>query len=255
MVQKRAPGGGRKPKGPIAARSQLTVRMPDDLRIALEANVARRQKRKPNWNLTEEVLGRLYWSYRQQREERRDPYMRAIGALISAIAEDVHKRRSLSSVWHRDPFLFRAFKHGVAKLLDALDPPGEAKSPLNIKALREEPEKMLWQKMADWYETPEALGNTAAESLLRELYRRLPLHPDWGPELRKMDAEHPEFDGMGEAIAENLEETFYSMSNIRRVLGIKEFKEPRRDPDLYEVFRGPVAQAAARRSRRGGGRR
>jgi hypothetical protein len=147
--------------------------------------------------------------------------------LISAIAEEVHKRRSLSSEWHRDPFLFRAFKHGVARLLDALDPPGEAKSPLNIKGLREQPEYKIWQTMADWYETPEAAGNMAAESVLRELYRRLPLHPEWGPTLRAVDDEHPEFGGMGEAIAESMEETFYSMSNIRRVLGIKEFKEPK----------------------------
>jgi hypothetical protein len=225
MARKRAPGGGRKPKGPIAARSQLTVRMPDDLRKSLEANVARRQKRKPNWNLTEEVLWRLYWSYRQQGEERRDPYMRAIGTLISGIAEEVHRRRSLSSEWHRDPFMFRAFKHGVVKLLDALDPPGEAKSPFNIKGLRERPENKFNQALADGYETPEAAGNMAAETVLRELYRRLPLHPDWGPLLRELDAEHPEFSGIGEAIAESMEEQFYSMSNIRRVLGIKEFGE------------------------------
>src|SRR6516225_1609099 len=141
-------GGGRKPKGTTPIRSQLTVRIPDELRIALEENVARRRKRRPSWNLTEEVLGRLYWSYRKQEEERRDPYMKALAHLISAVAEQVHYRRSLSKEWHRDPFMYRAFKRGVIKLLDTLEPVGEANPPFNIKGLRERPEKKLWQAMA-----------------------------------------------------------------------------------------------------------
>src|SRR6516165_455129 len=54
MARKRAPGGGRKPKGAAPMRSQLTIRMPDDLRTELEAAA-----RKRGHNLTDELLWRL----------------------------------------------------------------------------------------------------------------------------------------------------------------------------------------------------
>ena len=215
MVRTRAPGGGRKPKGPVAARSQLTVRIPDDQRAELEAAARKRGR-----NLTDELLGRLRASFAREREQKRDPAMRAIGFLIAATAEEIHKQQSLSKDWQRNPFIFRAFRYAVAKLLEALDPPGEAKSPLNIKELRKQPENKLWQSMADWYETPEAAGSMAAESVLRELYRRAPLHPLWAPTLHEVDEYHPEFGGMGRQIAHQMEETFYDMSRVRHALGI-----------------------------------
>ena len=73
MARKRAPGGGRKPKGPVAARSQLTVRMPDDLRAELEAAARRR-----NRNLTDELIGRIRVSFAREHEQKRDPATRAL---------------------------------------------------------------------------------------------------------------------------------------------------------------------------------
>jgi hypothetical protein len=73
MAQKRAPGGGRKPKGPVAARSQLTVRITDDLRAELEAAARRR-----NRNLTDELIGRIRVSFAREHEQKRDPATRAL---------------------------------------------------------------------------------------------------------------------------------------------------------------------------------
>jgi len=221
MMRKRAPGGGRKPKGAAPVRSQLTVRIPDELRAALEENVARRRKRKPSWNLTEEILGRLYWSYRRQEEERRDPYMKALAFLISAIADNVNMRRSLVSEWHRDPFMFRAFKRGVVELLDALEPAGEARPHLDIEWLRQSGGK-LHQLMADQSETPEAAGAWAARQVLGGLYRFAPEPEKW-TRLREMEQD-PRLMGFAGTIADRMEEEFYAMSNVRRVLGIKEPK-------------------------------
>jgi hypothetical protein len=199
--------------------------MPDDLRAALEENAERRRKRNSRWNLTEEVLGRLYWSYRKQEEERRDPYMKILAHLISRVAEQVHHRQSLSKEWHRDPFMFRAFKHGVMVMLNVLDPPGEAKPPFDIKRLRGDPEKKLWQAMADQFETPEAAGDAAAKHVLRGLYTFTPEPEKWAA-LREMEQD-PRLTGFIGAIADMMEEDFYAMQNVRRVLGIKEPKEPK----------------------------
>jgi hypothetical protein len=151
--------------------------------------------------------------------------MKALAHLISAVAEQVHYRRSLSKEWHRDPFMYRAFKRGVIKLLDTLEPVGEANPPFNIKGLRERPEKKLWQAMADQFETPEAAGDFAADYVLRELYRLVPERDKWA-KLRELDKD-PELHGATGPIADRMEEEFYAMSNVRRVLGIKEPKEPK----------------------------
>jgi hypothetical protein len=214
----------------MPVRSQLTVRIPDDLRTALEENVARKRERRRNWNLTEEVLSRLYWSYRKQEEERRDPYMRALAFLLSMVAEQVHVHQSITRgrEWHRDPFFFQAFKLGVIKLLDALEPTGEARSPVNPEGLRElsKEERLI----ADQWKTPETAGSAAANYVLRSLYRVAP-EPDTWARLREW-AKRPglEPDGFNakvlNAVADTLEGEFYAMSNVRRVLGIEEPKEP-----------------------------
>src|SRR5690242_12077255 len=117
MVRKRAPGAGRKPLGPSAARP-LTIRIDDDLRGQLEAAAIRRAKRKQNWNLSQEIILRLRWSLGKEREDRRNRAVSAICDLIS----DMAKRELLTDLpeqqsWHRDPFTFRAFKVAVANLL------------------------------------------------------------------------------------------------------------------------------------------
>src|SRR5262245_44631170 len=103
MARKRAPGGGRKPKGAVAA-GLVAVRMQDDLRAQLDAAAKKR-----GYTLTDEVLGRLRASFAREREQRRDRAMRALGFLIATVADVAHLGGRLNKQWHRDPFMFQAF--------------------------------------------------------------------------------------------------------------------------------------------------
>jgi hypothetical protein len=185
--------------------------MPEDLRSRLEAAVAQRQKRKPKWNLTEEVMVRLSLSFSREREERRDPAVRALCYLISQIADIssclAHVR---GRTWIDDAFMFRTFKLAVAKVLDALEPSGVAEladDPLY-------PTNLFLTK----YKTPEEFADVAAAEVLRTLYYSSPITQDQKTKFRDLP---------GAAwILELAEDTFYAMSDARRDLGIKP-KEPK----------------------------
>jgi hypothetical protein len=151
MVRKRAPGGGRKPKGPVAARL-VAVRMPDDLRAELEAAVNRKQKRR-KWTLTDELLWRLRVSFNREHEQRRDPATADWCDLIAELARWAHLGHPN---WDRDPYWFRTFKLAVFGLLGALEPPGEIKLP-----------KILDDDFGEW--PPERQADVAVGRLLLEL--------------------------------------------------------------------------------------
>src|SRR5437868_5676678 len=111
MPRKRAPGGGRKPS-PYTPRAQLTIRMPDDMREQLEAAANQR-----DWSLTDELLLRLRVSFGREREERREPAMRALCFLMAELAGHIvgpAAARGKSELalydWRSDAFFYRAFK-------------------------------------------------------------------------------------------------------------------------------------------------
>jgi hypothetical protein len=207
MARKRAPGGGRKPISATAARP-LTIRIDDDLRGQLEAAADRRakQKRKQglNWNLSQEILHRLRWSINKEREDRRNPVMRDLCFLISDMASrelqiDFSEQRS----WHRDPFIFRAFRSAVAKLLERLQPPGEMRPPSALATVFE-------------YFGPleaERIGEYAADKQFIALHRAFPLTMSQKsrPVMRQAEIDFDE-----------LEEQWQFWPRIRRVLGIEE---------------------------------
>jgi hypothetical protein len=127
---KRAPGGGRKPKGQFSQLSStLTIRIPDDMRRQLEEEASAR-----NESLAQRLMWHLRQSFNREQEKERDPALQALLFLIAQLVEHMtvailepHKDvRSLSrSRWRKDLFLFRAFKIAVGKLLDAMEePPG-----------------------------------------------------------------------------------------------------------------------------------
>jgi len=158
MARQRAPGGGRKPKGTTPMRSQLTVRIPDELRAELEASAKRRGR-----NLSDELIGRLVASFSRERELKLDPTTRHLNFLFSKLAWEAH--RGFRGKWHQNPFMFRAFKLAVAKLLDALEPSGEIKSPF----------EELFP-----YKTPEKLAQAAVDLTLSSLFfSSAPLPEHW----------------------------------------------------------------------------
>jgi hypothetical protein len=221
MARKRAPGGGRKPKGATPARSQLTVRMPDDVRAELEAAARRR-----NHNLTDEVIGRIRASFAREYEQKRDPATRALLFLISQLAEQVHMNSPIE--WHQNPFMFKAFKLAVARLLDALEPSGKIQSPSGdvargylevARGTKEKPAPVLAQWFVDaQHETPEKTAVVVADSILRLFFGgSLNEHL---PHLRDLAAKYPENE-IYRALSDNLERDRYRMSHARCALQLK----------------------------------
>ena len=120
MSPKPSRGAGRKPTGPFAHNTQsVTLRMPADMRAELEAAA-----RKKGWAFSQEVLWRLRASLHKTVEDERRPSVRAMAFLVAELIERTTMGLMLDG-WHRNPFLFRAVRHGVAKLLEALEPPGK----------------------------------------------------------------------------------------------------------------------------------
>jgi hypothetical protein len=196
--------------------------MPADMRAQLEAAAKER-----GWSLSQELLSRVYDSFGHNRGKERDPAVRALGALISFVAGNVHADHTLSKKWHVDPFLFRAFKHGVAALLDALTPPGKVRPP-NLKDFQlpglgaykdSEAVRQFRQSFVDAYKTPKGAGEHAAENVLLMLVSPLEMLKDWKSE--NFDTQHPDY-----GKSKDMDSSFYAMSNVRRDLGLL-FKEPK----------------------------
>lgn len=217
---KRAPGGGRKPSGPFKLNSaQLTVRMPDDMRGELE-----RAAHKRGWSLTQELLWRLRASLtREDHEQHQDRALRAICFLISEMTRknlctgelwyrDAHTERA-GGPWHKDPFIFTAFRLAVAKLLKGLQPSGDLHQP-GTKSGR------------DFYSisTPESLAGEAAKEILSDLFYSRP------QETENLKAfiqswRLPYMPQFGERMVEELERQGNTMTRARKDLGIDEPKE------------------------------
>jgi hypothetical protein len=189
MIRKRAPGGGRKPKGAAPMRSQVNVRMPDDLRIELDAAA----KRRRNGNLSDEIIGRLQRSLSREREERRDPAMRGLCHLIAELAHHVvgiHGMRGISRYeiwdWRSDAFFYRAFKLAVVRLLDALEPAGPIRPP-EIVVNKGEPDSFT-KRYIDSFEAPETRAEDAVEFILDAL-QKVPRMTE--EELRELEVARP----------------------------------------------------------------
>jgi hypothetical protein len=165
MARKRAPGGGRKPKGATAMRSQLTVRMPDDMRAELEAAARRRDH-----TISDELLWRLRASFARDYEERRDPAILALTFLIARLAEYIHLRLPFPMKWHENPFMFQAFKLGITKVLDAFAPSGEIESPYKDNPEASAGRRQNLQRLADTRRTPEDAAQAAADRVLELLF-------------------------------------------------------------------------------------
>src|SRR5438094_547490 len=112
MPQKRAPGGGRKPKGEFSGKSAtFSTRITPNLRKALDAAA-----KKSGRSLSQEVEHRLADSIYGRSDDRAT---RAFCFLISELARAVgfgHWDRN----WHNDPRLREIFKLAIPMLLDRI---------------------------------------------------------------------------------------------------------------------------------------
>jgi len=198
----RRPNAGRKPKGTTAG-VPFSLRLAPDLRKELARSAKRR--RRP---LSEEIISRLRLSLDKERES--DPALRALCYLFSEIVGKVKWGAPPfeEKEWYRDPFLFTAFKIGVAKLLDERTPPGEVKPPLRAR----NPDGTVHE----WFQTPEATAKMAVDYVLLQLYQSLT--PDKMPTTARQIHESSKY-------ADEVEDHLYSMFRARRDLGIDQPEE------------------------------
>ena len=127
--------------------------------------------------------------HERRREQLKNRPLRALSFLIEQVALRVTDFRAanpedyshaelaeLQNQWRTDPFRYRAFKVAVGRLLEALTPPGEIKSPITEDVLRElqpeEPEPFdfaFLEHVKQKWKTPESLAFAEFASLWESL--------------------------------------------------------------------------------------
>lgn len=160
--KKRAPGGGRKPKGDFSQLVKaLTIRMPADMRKQLDVAASHSGR-----SVTQELLGRVRSSFYRDREKYPDRAIRALGFLIEKLSRDVigswdSDGRPLYD-WRSDRFFFRALKTAVASLFDALEPDGEMRPP-PVKNVAEQNFDPTAPEELNSFRSPEERGEYVAK--------------------------------------------------------------------------------------------
>jgi Arc-like DNA binding domain len=177
---------GRKSKGEFSQlTSSLTIRIPDNVRKQLESEAAARGR-----SLAQELLRRVNDTFKEDRDADRDPALRALNYLIAQLGEKIsggkyrHKtiRARMRSNWRTHPFLFRAFKVAVNKLLDTLEEPaGEVCQPSGLHLFESLLYARITSKDAERL-LREFAGNTKYEAYTEKAIKTLKSNSD-GPVL------------------------------------------------------------------------
>jgi Arc-like DNA binding domain len=231
--RKRAPGGGRKPKGETSQlREQLSLRMPTDMRRQLEA--ARRESGR---SFTQELLTRLRRSLDEDRKNYRDPATKALCFLFSELADYIHHG---TPDWRSDPFLFKSFKLGVAKLLDNLpEPAGKLETPPLLRTMHkqystDDPMNQTEffrnerESIARRMKSPEALAEFAVERTLAGYFKTDPRYADWKSWREGWEPSREKLDSIPDVPREffskylrQQDNIYYGMEQARNALSLK----------------------------------
>jgi predicted transcriptional regulator len=108
-AKKRAPGGGRKPRGPFKGKTAtLTTRITPEIRAALDSAAE-----KSRLSLSQEVERRLDFSL--LRERNRAPDVLALAEAIAQFTEKVQE--ATGKQWREDAFTGEALRHGIDFLI------------------------------------------------------------------------------------------------------------------------------------------
>ena len=150
--------------------------------------------KKKGWSLTQEILWRVQNSFEQDSKfSSVDPPARALTFLFEENLNWVYEVCELwvtegeehrADEWHLDRFTFRMFRIALCKLLEALEPKGEIRPPLDWKKLAEDVEPELQREpkrdadlsrasLASW-KSPEARAEYIANSIWSSLQRTVP---------------------------------------------------------------------------------
>jgi hypothetical protein len=218
MARKRAPGGGKKPKGEFAQlTSPLSVRMPASLRDELEAAASESGR-----SVSQELLRRVQDSFHRDRDKRRDSALRALCYLLAEVVEIVSDAAwsppDARRQWQSDPFVFRATKLAFSKLLDMLEPKGEIRPRFSEKQIRAVwPADLVEQALAE-NESPVAKADFAAGFIWRRLHSPSPLSDEEKELVR--DASKRDLEST-EVIRRKFENWSYGMSDAANDLGLR----------------------------------
>jgi hypothetical protein len=233
MARKRKPGGGRKPKGPIRAKSEVfTTRITPETRRAIEREAKRSEQSISQFA---ERLLMLGLEARRRRENYRS--IRAFCFLIEQLALDMGggrwmdasqfegpKRKPVERAqdeWRTEPFYYKAFTIAVASLLDALKPKGNIEAPYNAElieeALGDSENPALISLMKNTYESPENLAAYVFANLWTQLKRG---HPPTAYELENW--RH------GQRVGEMMRDEFYGLEAARHDLNLNDRSDEER---------------------------
>src|SRR5262245_54626156 len=127
--RKRAPGGGRKPKGPLKGKTAtITTRITPETRVALEGAAAASDR-----SLSQEIEIRLRHSVGP--DEKRAKHIKAAEELIRLAAEETERLTGVS--WLTDWFTAEALRHAIDHLLGRFAPAadGERTVPARVEKL------------------------------------------------------------------------------------------------------------------------
>jgi hypothetical protein len=150
----RRPGAGRKPIGDAPKTGNFSTRISMSTRHALEEAAHRRRQ-----TLSKVAEDMLELGLRVREDQLRDDPTRALCYLVAELAYNVGGSFLPGGVkpaynWRTDPFMYESLRLAVGKLLAAMRPGGEMKSPLEGV----DPALLfgLPPAVIDSYKTPEA---------------------------------------------------------------------------------------------------
>jgi hypothetical protein len=162
---------GRKPKGEFSGKtSNFSTRIQPETRKALE-----KEAKATGQSVSQFAERLIVAGLAERQDEKKDKALRALCFLIGEIARQVvvpiiNAEKKVEGVifdWRSRPFFYKAFKVAVCRVLDSLDPPGEAKCPITRVELGE-PNPFM-EKFAASLKSPEARGEYVAEYIVRSL--------------------------------------------------------------------------------------
>jgi hypothetical protein len=159
MARKRAPGGGRKPRGPYTGKSEvLTTRITPDTRIELE-RAAKRKK----ISLSQQVeLILRTWIERTDFENKAN---RGLARATGVLAESVE--RATGNSWREDAFTSQALIAAIQFLVRYFAPTADP-NPAVPSAVKDLAAKMP-PEFAERYITFTGLGQSEAFMLITEI--------------------------------------------------------------------------------------
>jgi hypothetical protein len=154
MAQKRAPGGGRKPRGEFPGNSKiLTVRVRPELRTALE-RLAKKHRR----SLSQEMQRGLDdWVGRYLDPK---PHVTALAHALTLLVEAIE--RATGKSWHEDAFTGEALRHGVEHLIFHFAPTPDRTMPLPVPPRVEEAAMRMPPDMREKARTAAEVGRSQA---------------------------------------------------------------------------------------------